>query len=113
MKERLRRLERLRNLEVCLVAPAIEPGWNKAFVVSAGRVCAVHTLPPGATPPACRRAPSTEEPLTPEQAEDLLLIGGFVHRPPPELKVLSASLPRKRFNERGAGGSPPERKEMR
>jgi hypothetical protein len=29
-----------------------------------------------------------EEPLTPEQAEDLLLIDGFVRRPPPELAVL-------------------------
>jgi hypothetical protein len=29
-----------------------------------------------------------EEPMTPEQAEDLLLIGGFVRRPPPELAVL-------------------------
>ena len=26
--------------------------------------------------------------LTPEQAEDLLLIDGFVRRPPPELAVL-------------------------
>jgi len=29
-----------------------------------------------------------EGPLTAEQAEDLLLIDGFVRRPPPELKVL-------------------------
>jgi hypothetical protein len=28
------------------------------------------------------------EPLTPQQAEDLLLIDGFVRRPPPELVVL-------------------------
>jgi len=88
VEERLRRLDGLRRLEVCLLAPAVEPGWKKAFVVSGGRVCAVHTLPPGAAPPAFRASPSTEEPLTPEQAEDLLLIGGFVRRPPPELKVL-------------------------
>jgi hypothetical protein len=37
----------------------------------------------------CRatRAPAGE-PLTPEQAEDLLLLDGFIRRPPPELAVL-------------------------
>ena len=30
----------------------------------------------------------TGDTLTPEQAEDLLLIDGFVRRPPPELAVL-------------------------
>ena len=95
--ERLGRLERLRALEVCLVAPAGEPGWRKAFFVSGGEVCAVRSLPPGggarleveAGLALCRvtrvRAGDT---LTPEQAEDLLLIDGFVRRPPPELAVL-------------------------
>ena len=37
----------------------------------------------------CRAAEGDpEEPLTPEQAEDLLLIDGFVRRPPPEVAVL-------------------------
>ena len=37
----------------------------------------------------CRSAdPRPDEPLTPEQAEDLLLLDGFVRRPPPELAVL-------------------------
>jgi DNA polymerase III epsilon subunit family exonuclease len=90
VQERLRRLERLRSLEVCLLAPAIEPGWKKAFFVSGGRVCAVHSLPPGADPKLSNRPERkrTEEPLTPEQAEDLLLLDGFMRRPPPELKVL-------------------------
>ncbi len=35
---------------------------------------------------AARR--SSTEPITPEEAEDLLLLGGFVRRPPPELAVL-------------------------
>ena len=95
--ERLRRLERLRGLEVCLVAPAAEPGWRKAFFVSSGEVCAVRPLPPGpgarleveAGLALCRaereRAGDT---LAPHQAEDLLLIDGFVRRPPPELAVL-------------------------
>jgi hypothetical protein len=38
---------------------------------------------------ACRPAERhEEEPLTAEQAEDLLLLDGFVRRPPPELAVL-------------------------
>ena len=97
MIDRMRRLERLRRLERCLIAPMVEPGWRKAFFVCGGAVCAVRALPPGAGASLeigaglalCRSARGRlEEPLTPEQAEDLLLIGGFVRRPPPELGVL-------------------------
>jgi DNA polymerase-3 subunit epsilon len=95
--DRLRRLERLRSLEVCLIAPAREPGWRKAFFVCGGAVCAVRTLPPGsgarleinAGLAMCRQARGrAEETLTPDQAEDLLLLDGFIRRPPPELAVL-------------------------
>jgi DNA polymerase-3 subunit epsilon len=95
--ERLRSLERLRKLEVCLIAPMTEPGWQKAFFVCGGGVCAVRALPPGAGAKLevgaglalCRAGREREEePLSPEQAEDLLLIDGFVRRPPPELAVL-------------------------
>ena len=93
--ERLRRLERLRALEVCLVAPALEPGWRRAFFVCAGRLCAVRPLPPGQVALAeveaglaCCRTACAEETLTPEQAEDLLLLDGFACRPTPELAVL-------------------------
>jgi DNA polymerase-3 subunit epsilon len=94
--ERLRRLERLRGLELCLIAPAAAPGRRKAFFVYGGEVCATLTLTPGAVTSAeikaalarCRSAPRREATLTPEQAEDLLLVGGFVRRPPPELLVL-------------------------
>jgi DNA polymerase III epsilon subunit family exonuclease len=79
--DRLRRLERLRALEVCVLAPALE-GGRKAFVVAGG---AVRALEPGED--ATGAAPS-EGPLTPEQAEDLLLVHGFVRRPPPELTVV-------------------------
>ena len=91
--ERLRRLEQLRAVDCCLVAPAVEPGWRKAFFVCGGRISAIRSLPPGARPEAdaafrqaARR--SSEEPMTPEEAEDLLLLGGFIRRPPPELAVL-------------------------
>jgi DNA polymerase III epsilon subunit family exonuclease len=94
--ERLRRLAELRRVEVCLIAPAIEPGWRKAFFVCGGAVCAVRSLPPGpgarleigAGLALCRVARERpREALTPEQAEDLLLVDGFVRRPPPELRV--------------------------
>jgi len=95
--ERLGRLERLRGLEACLIAPAGEPGWRKAFFVCGGEVCAVRSLPPGggvrleieAGLARCRAARvRTAGPLTPEEAEDLLVLDGFVRRPPPELAVL-------------------------
>jgi len=95
--ERLRRLERLRRRELCLIAPAVDQGWQKAFFVSGGMVCAVRTLPPGGGASVeirtalalCRAARKPEaDALTPEQAEDLLLVDGFVCRPPAELTVL-------------------------
>jgi DNA polymerase-3 subunit epsilon len=95
--ERLRRLQRVRALEVCLIAPAVEPGWQKAYFVRGGAVCAVRSLPPGENAKleiegglaVCRAARERAgDTLTPEQAEDLLLIDGFVRRPPPELAVL-------------------------
>lgn len=98
--ERLRRLERLRGLELCLIAPATEPGWCKAFFISGGVLRAVRPLPPGAGArleidtglAQCRLARARAgEPLTPEQAEDMLLIDGFVRRPPPEVAVVQLS----------------------
>jgi DNA polymerase III epsilon subunit family exonuclease len=95
--ERLGRLERLRGVELCLIAPTTEPGWRKAFFVCGGGVCTVRPLPPGAGArleveaglALCRaareRAGGT---LAPHQAEDLLLVDGFARRPPPELTVL-------------------------
>jgi DNA polymerase-3 subunit epsilon len=94
--ERLQRLDHLRGLEACLVAPGPGPGWRKAYFVCAGGIQAVRTLPPGggakleveAALSICRTARDASGPLTPEQAEDLLLIDGFIRRPPPELAVL-------------------------
>ena len=93
--DRLRRLDQLRRLEACLVVPGPASGWRKAFFVSGGWIQAVRTLPPGGgarleVEAALRicRAERAAEPITPEQAEDLLLIDGFVRRPPPELLIL-------------------------
>ena len=93
--DRLCRLERLRALELCILAPAIEPGEQKAFFVCGGGLCAVRSLRPGARrqiDSALSLCSATRErarsPLTPEQAEDLLLVDGFIRRTPPELTVL-------------------------
>src|SRR5215211_7805288 len=45
--EDLERLTRLRGLELCLVAPAREPGFERLFFVSHGRVAAMRTAPRG------------------------------------------------------------------
>jgi excinuclease UvrABC nuclease subunit len=68
---RLQRVERLRKLKLRLVCP------GATFVVAGGRV----TIDEPPLRPV-------EGPLTAEQAEDLLLVDGFIRRPPPELKVL-------------------------
>jgi hypothetical protein len=79
-----------------LIAPAFTPGWRKAFFVRAGALCAVRSLPPGpgarleinAGLTIARHIPREREPLTGEQAENMLLLGSFIRRPPPEVTVI-------------------------
>ncbi len=99
--ERLRRLEELRTIEACLVAPMLEPGWRRAYFIAGGGICATRSLPPGpgarlevaaglAIARSARERP--RDPLSSEQAEDMLLLDGFIRRPPPELAVLPLEL---------------------
>ena len=89
----LAELERLRALELCLVVPAAEQGFRRVFFVSGGRVAAARTLLPGeagrveaeAGLAAVARA---ETSVRAQDADELLLIGSFLRRPPPELEVL-------------------------
>ena len=37
----------MRRLECCVLVPAREPGYVRAFFVAGGRVAAERTLPPG------------------------------------------------------------------
>jgi DNA polymerase III epsilon subunit family exonuclease len=84
----LARLERVRRLECCVLVPAGEPGYVRAFFVAGGRVAAERTLPPGggaaleveAGLAAARRAGELD-------LDELLLVDSFVRRPPPELQV--------------------------
>jgi excinuclease UvrABC nuclease subunit len=86
-------VERLRALEACLLAPAAEPGFRRAVFVTRGRIVAARSLPPGAGAALEVRvgiaaARAAEPSLAPEDAEELVLIGTFLRRPPPELSVL-------------------------
>jgi DNA polymerase III epsilon subunit family exonuclease len=89
----LAELERLRAARLCLIAPAVEPGLRRAVFVSGGRVAAVRTLARG---PAARieieaglaEARGAEASLAPEDADELLLVGSFLRRPPPELEIV-------------------------
>ena len=89
----LARLERLRALEVCLLAPARQPGYQRAFFVSGGRVVAARTLLPGGAGRAEVEAGLAEARLAAasvgrEDTDELLLVGTFLRRPPPELRVV-------------------------
>ncbi len=85
-------LDRLRSLELCVIAPAVEPGFRRAFFVARGRVAAVRTLPPGGgarleLQAGLAAARAAEPSYDPELADELLVLGTFLRRPPPELEV--------------------------
>jgi excinuclease UvrABC nuclease subunit len=94
--QQLARLERLRAERRCLVTPAAEPGWRRAFFVAGGRVCAARTLPPGGGARlevelgvgAARSALAGAPSYAPEDADELLVVEEFLRRPPPELQML-------------------------
>ena len=85
----LERLARLRELERCLLVPAIEPGHMRALFLAGGRVAAERTLPPGggahleieAGLAAARRDGELD-------IDELFLVARFLRRPPPELTIV-------------------------
>jgi DNA polymerase III subunit epsilon len=92
----LARLERLRRLECCLLAPAAEDGFVTAVFVAGGRVAAERTLPSGggaaleveAGLAAARRARNRLVQGDSElELDELLVVDSFLRRPPPELRV--------------------------
>ena len=91
---RVGELERLRDARLCVLAPARESGLRRAFFVARGRVRA-RTLAPG---PAgrleleCGLAEAARDAVAsfaPEDADDLLVVSGFLRRPGPELRIVS------------------------
>ena len=84
----LRRLERLRALEVCVLAPALAPGRREAFFLAGGRIAARREVEPGADVGVLRPDAGGVS-FEPEHLDELLLVDGFLRRPPPELQVVS------------------------
>src|SRR6187431_1616250 len=90
---RVDELERLRTEELCVLAPAREPAYWRAFFVARGRVTA-RTIPRGVAgrlevETGLAASASGEPSLAAEDAADLLVVAGYVRRPPPELRVVA------------------------
>jgi DNA polymerase-3 subunit epsilon len=90
-------LERLRALELCVVVPAREPGFVRVLALCRGRVASSRLLPQQAdpTPEATAflaDAAASPASRAPEDADELRLVGSFLRRPPPELRVVPLRL---------------------
>ncbi len=88
----LERLQRLRATELCLLVPAAEKGFRRAFFVASGRVAATRTIAAGAAleiEAGLAEARRAEPSLAPEDADELLVVAQFLRRPPPELRVVT------------------------
>jgi len=85
----MQKLEQLQRARCCLVVPSGEDGYARGVFVANGRIADVRTLASRleveAGLAACARP--TEEHLQPEEIDELLLVGSFLRRPPPELRV--------------------------
>jgi DNA polymerase III epsilon subunit family exonuclease len=87
----LRRIERLRSLAVCVVAPGEQEGTRRATYIARGQVVCSRPWhgPHGLEWQAGLAAVARAEPtLAPEVADELLVVGAFLRRPPPELEVI-------------------------
>jgi DNA polymerase-3 subunit epsilon len=88
----LRELERLRALRACVVVPDRRPGFVRAYAIVGGRVAASRALPVGSGAAAeaaalVADAAASTASRAPEDADELRLVGSFLRRPPPELRV--------------------------
>jgi DNA polymerase III subunit epsilon len=91
----LSRLEQLKRARCCLLGPAAQPGYARAIFVANGRIAAVRTVPRGEGARLEVEAGLAaadlvaQSHLVAEDLDALLLIGTFLRRPPPELRVAS------------------------
>jgi len=91
-------LERLRKARLCILAPAREPGFRRAVFIAGGRVASVRTVPEGEAGALELRTALAEIALAdagaggpsyaPGDADELLVVSGFVRRPGPELRIV-------------------------
>jgi DNA polymerase III epsilon subunit family exonuclease len=88
----IHRMQQLRELTVCVVAPGEHEGSRRGFWIAKGQVVDVrpfagrHGLEWQAGLAAVARAEPT---LDPEAADDLITVASFLRRPPPELEVVA------------------------
>jgi DNA polymerase III epsilon subunit family exonuclease len=80
----VQRLERVRKTSCCVIVPSTEPGYARGVFVASGRVADVRTLTSRVEIEAGLAAAKRPGP---EEIDELLLIGTFLRRPPPELRV--------------------------
>ncbi len=90
---RIAELDRLRASRVCMLAPAREAGFWRAFLVVNGRVVE-RTVPrgPGGTielDTGLAVASAADVSFAPEDAAALVVVAGVLRRPPPEVRVVS------------------------
>jgi hypothetical protein len=88
----VQRMQRLRGLEVCVVAPGEHEHSRRAFWIAKGQVVDVRPFAgrSGLEWQAGLAAVARAEPtLAPEAADDLLTVAAFIRRPPPELEVIA------------------------
>jgi DNA polymerase III subunit epsilon len=84
----LQRLDRVRQLERCVLVPAEEPGYVRALFVAGGRVASERTLPPGGGAALEVEAGLAAARRPGELAlDEVLLVDSFLRHPPPELRV--------------------------
>ena len=84
----LKRLERVRRLECCILAPAGEDGFVRAVFVAGGRVTSERTLPPGGGAALEVEAGLAAASRVGElDLDEFLLVDSFLRRPPPELRI--------------------------
>jgi DNA polymerase III epsilon subunit family exonuclease len=89
---RIAELDRLRTSRLCLLAPAREAGFQRAFLIVRGRVVE-RTVPAG---PGGRIeldaglavASAAEVSFAPEDAAALVVVAGMLRHPPPEVRVV-------------------------
>jgi DNA polymerase-3 subunit epsilon len=85
------RLDRLRSLAVCVVAPGEQDGTRRGFFVAKGRVVCVRPFhgTSGLEWLAGLAEVARAEPvLSSEAADELIAIASFLRRPPPELEIV-------------------------
>lgn len=90
--ERLVELRRLRELRVCLLVPARERGFLLAITVAGGHV-ATRQVPVGGgrleVDAVVAEAGRASLDTDPRHIDELVLVGTFIRRPPPELRVVA------------------------